>query len=133
MKEVFKVEEVEDFALLEPVTEEDLEEFLETGEKGLDIENLLMDMKGKISSNWNIAMLECLVKAAIDKSKDNKYKDLPTHSHKYFKEIILLQMERVRGAWRSTQPHILHNVQMETLKQVEDRMKEKKDASAKLN
>ena len=101
----FSVEDYEDYTLHEPPASEDIALFNQTGKDGPEVDNLRIDMRGRISSKWNVEIMRILAKQCVKLLKTNKaFAGLPTRSMDYFADLVKSRLVRARNMWRSAQP-----------------------------
>ena len=131
MEEMFGVDTVDDYALHEPPNNFTLRLYAQDGKGGPNPDDLRIDMRNKISSEWNKKVMEILLAAVLKKRTGEAWKGIPNRSDDYFMEIIRDQMERARIIWRNAQPKRLESGQIESLAEVERRMVETRECSAK--
>lgn len=132
MEEIFGVKTVDDYALHEPPDHSALRLYAQDGRGGPNPDDLRIDMRNKISSEWNVKVLDILLAAVLKNAKTGEaWEGLPNRSNDYFMEIIQDQMERARTIWRNAQPKRLESGEIESLIEVEKRMVETRDSSAK--
>jgi len=132
-EEVFKVARVEDYTLHQPPEVSAVRLYARDGTGGPDPENLRIDMRTKISLEWNKEVIRILLRDVLKKKKTKEaWKDLPNHSNAYFMDIIRDQLECARTTWRNAQPKLLESGEIESLAAVENRMIESRDVSSKM-
>ena len=131
-REKFSIENSEDWALHEAATSEQVRKYDLEGTGGPDLENLQIDMRGKLSSHWNQAAADLLLDLVVERKKKEAWSALPERSDAYFLELVTEQLERARTAWRNAQPRVKEDGDVEELDEVERRMNEDKEAKAKL-
>lgn len=114
----------------EPAPSDDINHFnaivTEDGENvgGPNIEDLRIDMRGKISSAWNKAVADILLRQLriTQTNEPEMWYGLPERSDGYFLKMIMKKIERGRHVWRKTQPKIKKSGQIETNREREDRI-----------
>ena len=95
-------------------------------------DDLRVDMKGSISSKWNIAVLQILLALVIHELKDEDSKWLPKISEDFLRSRIRKRIENGRALWHQIQPKVAEDGTIESTQEVEDRVvKEKAAADAK--
>jgi hypothetical protein len=132
MEEVFGIATVDDYALHHPPELSAVRLYARDGTGGPNPEDLRIDMRSKISSDWNKEVMKILLRAVSKRKRAKEtWKDLPDRSDIYFMEIIQDQLERARTTWRKAQPRLLESGEIESLAAVEDRMIESREVSSK--
>jgi len=113
----------DDFAAHEPLSHEEILSFQRGQEEGSNPDDLRIDMKGTRSSKWNDAVVDILLEKLLQKKVDPEFwGDMPERSDMYFKDLILAKLTRVRTMWRSAQPHLNEEGELESIDEVERRM-----------
>jgi len=80
-------------------------------------------MKGTRSSKWNDAVVDILLEKLLQKKVDPEFwGDMPERSDAYFEDLILAKLTRARTMWRSAQPHLNEEGELESIDEVERRM-----------
>jgi hypothetical protein len=128
-EEKFQVRQDEDYTLHDPPTPQEVHKYALGRGPGPNPEDLRIDMKGKINSNWNLQVIEILL--AELKKKD--WDGLPQRSEAYLVDLIEGKLERVRTCWRNAQPKLKETGEVETIADVESRMTKKKDDQDRAN
>ncbi len=90
-------------------------------------DDLRIDMKGKISSKWNKAVMQILLALVADRIRDEPW--LPECSDGFLRDKIQKVIENGRRLWQQTQAKISEDGTVETLSQTEDRVIREKAAS----
>lgn len=123
---------MEDYALHEPPECSALQLYARDGKNGPNPDDLRIDMRNKISSEWNKKVKEILLAVVLkNRETGEAWEDLPNRSDSYFMEIIQDQMERARTIWRNAQPKRLESGEVESIAEIEKRMIETRESSAK--
>ena len=112
----------------EEVTKYNLEEI-----GGPNPDSLRIDMRGKLSLNWNKAVGNLLLRAVLERRQGNAWKSLPERSDAYFLEIVTEQLEHARTVWREAQPRVKEDGAVEGLAEIEARMVENKEEKGMLS
>ncbi|KAF8229327.1 hypothetical protein L208DRAFT_1286891, partial [Tricholoma matsutake] len=97
---------------------------------GPDEKNLQLDMRGKKPSRWNERVGQILLDRLLLMKLDG-WADLPERSEAYYLNMITKKVDHARGYWRKAQPKIKDDGEVETLKEVEDRIIMLKDENSK--
>lgn len=128
----FKLENNDDWYVHEPPSGDTICQFNDSGGAGPDPDDLHVDMKGSISSKWNIAVIQILLALVIDELKDEDAKWLPKISDGFLRSRIRKRIENGRAFWHKTEPKVAEDGTVETAQEVEDRLvKDKAIADAK--
>ena len=90
----------------EPVSAEQLEVWTTNSNNavGPNLEDLHLDMRGSISSNWNQRAVYLLRGAFIEGIKD--LSGMPHRSEEYIEDLLTDQMRRWQKIWRQSQPKV---------------------------
>ena len=131
-REKFGIENSEDWALHEAATSEEVRKYSVQGTGGPNLENLQLDMRGKLSSHWNQAVADLLLDLVVERKKKEAWSAFPERSDAYFLGLVMEQLERARTVWRNAQPKVKEGGEIEELDEVEKRMNEEKEARGKL-
>jgi hypothetical protein len=119
----FDVTQDDDFAAHEPPSHEEILSFKRGKGKGPNPDDLRIDMKGTMSSNWNEAIVDILLEKLLERKVDPElWGDMPERSDTYFEDLIMAKLVRVRSIWRDAQPHLDEDGELESIKEVEKRM-----------
>lgn len=95
---------------------------------------LCVDMRGKISSNWNDTVADLLLDSIRKrKCEQTAWEELPERSEAYIRELVMGHLERGRMIWKDAQPKTKENGDIEGLDEVEQRMNEEKEERGKIN
>ena len=133
---MFDVAHDDDFTLHEPPTHEKIHRFKRGEGEGPNPDDLHIDMKGSISSEWNNAVVDILLEKLLEKKADPEYwGDMPGKSDMYFEDLILQKLTRARSSWRNAQPHLNEEGELESIDEVEKRMittKEERDRAGRV-
>jgi len=81
---------------------------------GPNVEDLQINMRGKINLIWNQAVIEIL----LAKVKKEDFEGLPNRSNVYLVDKIKGKLERVRTVWKTAQPRVTETGNLETIKEV---------------
>lgn len=131
MKHTFSVEDYEEYTLHEPPAIENIAAYNKTAKDGPDVKDLRIDMRGRISSKWNVEVIRILAKECINVLKNGEgFSGLPARSMDYFADLVKSQLVRARHMWRSAQPKGGPDG-FESRKKVEQRMIKLKDSKLK--
>jgi hypothetical protein len=132
---VFEVTQDDDFAAHESPLHEEILRFKRGKGEGPNPNDLRIDMKGAISSKWNITVVDILVEKLLQKKDDPEYwGDMPERSDAYFEDLIVEKLMRVKSSWKNAQPHLNEAGELESVADVENRMimtKEKRDRAGR--
>lgn len=90
----------------DPVTAEQLAEWTTdpTNADGPNLEDLRLDMRGSVSSDWNRRAIFLLQEAFIEEIKD--LSGMPHRSEGYVEDLLIDQFTRWQKAWRQSQPKV---------------------------
>jgi len=127
-EKIFNVSLDEDYALHSPPCQEDVKNFVLGRGPGPNVEDLRIDMRGKINSVWNQAVIEIL----LAEVKKEDFEGLPDRSDAYLADKIEGKLERVRTVWRTAQPRVTETGDLETIEEVERRMVDAKETREKV-
>jgi hypothetical protein len=120
----------------EPPSKEEIHSFNRGEGEGPHPDNLHIDMKGNIGSQWNNAVVDILLEKLLEKKADREYwGDMPEKSDMYFEDLILQKLTRARTSWRNAQPHLNEEGELESIDEVEKRMittKEERDRAGRV-
>lgn len=136
-REAFNVQHVEDFAGCESVTKEDIRRFEDDddddNDNGPSMDALLIDMRGKLSSKWNQAVIRLLVKAVRERQhRGTAWQGLPERSDEYFIQLVEHHMKGARTTWRNHQPKVQENGELESPSDAYNRVMEQKNTAEKI-
>jgi len=113
----------DDFAAHEPPSHEEILSFQRGQGEGPNHDDLRIDMKGTRSSKWNDVVVDILLEKLLQKKVDPEFwEDMPERSDAYFEDLILAKLTRARTMWRSAQPHLNEEGELESIDEVERRM-----------
>ena len=117
----------------EPATPEKISAFNRSADgSGPNPDDLHVDMRGKITSKWNIAVIQILLALVfVQLEEDSSW--LPKVSEALLRTRIRERLEAARSTWRATQPKIGEDGKRETVQQVEDRVIREKTAKEAAN
>ncbi|HEV7738570.1 MAG TPA: hypothetical protein VGO47_14515 [Chlamydiales bacterium] len=123
VKEVLGLDNDEDITSHDPPPPPVICLFETNYESGPELDDLRLDMKGKLLSEWNQAVARLLT----DEFKNQqKCHGLPERSDAYMKDIFLEKIKRLRTIWRDAQPHTNLDGSVETVEDLETRLFRKK-------
>ena len=129
---VFDLESNDDWYMHEPPSAKTISQFNDSGGPGPDPEDLRVDMKGSISSKWNVAVLQILLALVIHELKDEDSAWLPPVTDDFLRLRIRKRIENGRAFWHKTQPNVAEDGTVETSEEIEDRLvRDKAAANAK--
>ena len=100
--------------MTEEVTKYNLEEI-----GGPNVDNLHINMRGKLSLNWNKAVGNLLLCMVLEQRQGDAWNDLPKRSDTYFLELVTEQLEHARTVWMEAQPRVKEDGTVEGLAEVE--------------
>jgi hypothetical protein len=129
-KIAFNINQDEDFATLECLSERELETFKADPTQGPDIDDLRLDTKGKLKSEWNLAVVDILAKKVRAHIIERKLKH---RSDAYIEDLLLEKIKRLRHIWRTAQPRQLPDGSNENAQQLENRLLQKRIIVSKEN
>ena len=118
----------EDYALHGPPCQGDVKNFVLGRGPGPNVEDLQIDMRGKINSAWN----QVVIKILLVEVKKEDFEGLPNRSDAYLADKIEGKLERVRTIWRTVQPRVTETGDLETIEEVEKRMVDTKETRDKV-
>jgi hypothetical protein len=95
----------------------------DTSESGPDLDDLRLDFKGPLHSEWNQAAAR-LLSQELRRRKDQY--PLPIRSDAYLEDLFLEKIKRLRTIWRDAQPRKSVDGTDETTDQLENRLVNKK-------
>ncbi|KAJ3504448.1 hypothetical protein NLJ89_g7923 [Agrocybe chaxingu] len=121
MSETFDVELTDDYMLHDLPSTDTITTFYKGG-PGPNVQDLRINMRGKISSKWNENVMDILLDKVLERLKGEAYNSLPERSTAYFREIIHEKLERARSTWKSGQPKVKPNGEVESIREVENRV-----------
>lgn len=115
--------------------DEELEEFMDDDDKGPDPEDLHIDLRHKLTSNWNKAVIKIMVDAVRhywEEDKDDKFESLTERSNDYIQELVIQRLEHLRWIWRKAQPKVKEDGEVECPTEIEERMAIERDNAEKV-
>lgn len=128
IKDAFNLEELEEWVMHKPATPEQIQAFNRSDVgSGPDPGALHMDMKGRISSTWNTAVVQILLALVLDKLEEDA-SWLPKVSDTFLRTRIQERLAAARTTWRAMLQKISEDGKRETVQQVEDRVIKRKTA-----
>jgi len=127
MKQVFKINQDEDFALHQSVTPQTADAYSKGEGEGPDENDLHIDMMGALNSEWNKKVLEILLAKLKDARKEEKW-SLPNRSDDYLAALIKDRMKRAMRKWTASQRKTNQSGGLETWNEVEQRLVAQKEA-----
>jgi hypothetical protein len=132
MKQVFKINQDEDFALHQSVTPQTADAYSNGEGEGPDENDLHIDMMGALNSEWNKKVLEILLAKLKDVRKEEKW-SLPNRSDDYLAALIKDRMKRAMRKWTASQRKTNQSGELETWDDVEQRLVAQKEAQLVAN
>lgn len=121
----------EDFAAHVPPPPDAIQEFVVNNGPGPDLEDLHLDIRGGLASDWNKRALY-LLRIAFCKELEG-LTDVPIRSTQYYHDLIAEQFSRLVTIWNNAQPKRKADGTMETFEEVEDRMNNAKKKQLVVN
>lgn len=94
----------------------------------MDASSLLIDMLGKIHSEWNCQVMEILGGRLKDQAA---LENLPLCSEAYIVRLVQDRIQRLRQIWQDVQPKVYETGFIETTAELEDRLVQKKGKNGK--
>lgn len=133
IKDAFKLEELEEWVMHVPATEEDIDAFVrhDVG-SGPDPDALRVDMWGRISSTWNAAVVQILLALVLVKLEEDA-SWLPKVSDTFLRARITERLSAGRTTWNAMLPKTREDGKKETPQQVEDRVIKEKTLKESAN
>src|SRR5579864_3898157 len=101
-KEVFKVEQDENFISHESATPKEVDDFIEGEGPGPDPNNLHFDMNGPFNNAWNMTIIQHL--ATLYNAYRDKGTTLPVRPAPYVTAMLLEKFRRCRIQWNLGRP-----------------------------
>ncbi|PPQ89930.1 hypothetical protein CVT25_009731 [Psilocybe cyanescens] len=128
-QEIFRYEKEEDYTAHEPPLPSTIINFEKSSGPGPNLDDLLIDMRGKISSEWNVKVAELLLENFLEYKANWEGDDLtlPERSDAYFLDLITEKLGRVKVEWGRTRARFKPDGSVETPFEVEARMEKNKD------
>ncbi|KJA18369.1 hypothetical protein HYPSUDRAFT_57199 [Hypholoma sublateritium FD-334 SS-4] len=128
----FDLESNDDWYVHVPPTVDQVALFNKTAKGGPNPNDLRVDMKGTISSDWNVAVIQILLALVVDEMKDEDLSWLPKCSDEFLRSRIRKRIENGRAFYQKTKAKIAEDGTAETEQEIEDRLiAEKAAADAK--
>jgi len=119
-KQVFNVEQDEDFRSFAPATAKQLEEFLLGGDRP-NHNYPQWDMSGAPTSPWNEAIVDILTDRLITELEKIKPPPFPKKTRMYWEVAIHEKFCHIKREWAQAQPHITDTGQIEHADEIEER------------
>jgi hypothetical protein len=131
-KDVFEVNQDDDFALHDSVLPETARAYANDVGDGPKEADLHIDMMGGSNSMWNKKVTEILLSKLKDCREEDQWQ-LPYRSDAYLEELIKERLKRVMKVWAASQrrPKMLGGV--ESWDEVEQRLVAQKEAQLLVN
>ncbi|KAF8880602.1 hypothetical protein CPB84DRAFT_1687535 [Gymnopilus junonius] len=107
---------------------------MDDDEKGPDLEDLHIDLRHKLMSNWNKAIIKLMVEVVRhywEEDKDDKFESLTERSNDYIQELVIQRLEHLRWIWRKAQPKVKEDGEVECPSEIEEWMAIERDNAEK--
>jgi hypothetical protein len=103
-----------------PPSPETIQEFVINNGPGPNLEDLHLDIRGGLGSDWNKKAFYLLQVAFC--AELEALSDVPTRSSQYYLDLITEQFSRLVTIWNNAQPKRKADGTLENFEEVEDRM-----------
>jgi hypothetical protein len=137
LHDLFGVTKFEDFACTGSADKDTVSGYEADENNGPDVEDLLIDFRGKLNSKWNLRVINLMSDYFVDNLKNlEPVGQLPQRSNAYFEDIIRDYIQSAMTPWRAAQPKLLEVGRLESPAEVERRLskgKKRNDQRARAN
>ncbi|KAF8591802.1 hypothetical protein K439DRAFT_1326519 [Ramaria rubella] len=128
-KDTLNITQDDDIVQHKIVPPQAVRQYEKDGENGLDLNNLHLDMKGDLTSEWNVNTISLLMEML--KVRRQEF-EMPERSQEYMEDLIQEKMKRLRVCWKVFQPRTDKTGAQETPEALEVQLLEKHAQSSKL-
>lgn len=125
LQKMLNFDHIEDFILHEPATLDEMADFVSNKGPGPNLEDLRLDVRGGLSSDWNKKAFLLLRQAFTQEIQGME--DVPPRPQSYIDDLITDSFTRLATEWNRAQPKTSDSGKRETLNEVTKRVNDVKE------